>query len=91
MANTRSADKRMRQNEARRTRNAAIRSGVRTAVKAVRAAISAQTPGEARTQLAHSIRVLDKAVTKGVLHKRTAARRKSRLARQLNALLAPRA
>ena len=88
MANTRSAEKRMRQGEKRRVRNAAVRSAVRTAVKGTRGTIGAGTVDAARASLAHTIRLLDKAVTKGVLHKNAAARRKSRLMRQLNALVA---
>jgi small subunit ribosomal protein S20 len=88
MANIRSAMKRVRQSERRRVRNAAVRSSVRTAVKGTRAALDAAAKEEARAALARTIQVLDKAVTKGVLHKNAAARRKSRLARQLNALAA---
>ena len=79
MANTRSAIKRMRQSEKRRVRNRTIRSQVRTAVKTARAA-----GGDAlRTAVAEAIRALDKAVTKGVVHRNTAARKKSALARRL--------
>ncbi len=88
MANTRSALKRVRQSEKHRVRNAAVRSSVRTAVKNTRAALTAGSVEEARADLARAIRLLDKAVTKGVLHKNAAARRKSRLTRQLNALAA---
>ena len=87
MANTRSADKQMRQSEKRRLRNAGIRSGVRTAVKGVRSAIEVGVADEARVQWSRTIKVLDKAATKGVLHKNAVARRKSRLTRQLNALV----
>ena len=79
MANTRSAIKRIRQSEKRRVRNRTIRSQVRTAVKTARAA-----GGDAlRTAVAEAIRALDKAVTKGVVHRNTAARKKSALARRL--------
>lgn len=88
MANIRSALKRMRQGEKRRLRNAAARSAARSAVRGVRGALGAGTADEARAQLGRAIRLLDKAVTKGVLHKNAAARRKSRLMRQLNALAA---
>lgn len=88
MANIKSAIKRIRQNERRRTRNAAVRSGVRTAVKGVRTALESGSRDEARATLLRTVQVLDKAVTKGVMHKNTASRRKSRLARQLNALAA---
>ncbi|MGH7267378.1 MAG: 30S ribosomal protein S20 [Candidatus Rokuibacteriota bacterium] len=89
MANTRSALKRIRQNEKRRVRNAAVRSGVRTAVKSTRTVLAARAADEARRSLAQTIQVLDKAVTKGIIHRNAAARKKSRLTRQLNALGAP--
>lgn len=88
MANTRSALKRMRQNETRRLRAGAVRSSVKTAVKTARAALGGGSPAEAEPALMRAIRTLDKAVTKGVLHKNAAARKKSRLARQLGALQA---
>lgn len=80
MANTRSAIKRMRQNERRRGRNRIIRSRVRTAVKSARTAVSGPEAASAALQ---AIRALDKAVTKGVIHRNTAARKKSALARAL--------
>jgi small subunit ribosomal protein S20 len=86
MANTKSALKRMRQNEKRRVRNAGIRSTVRTVVKGTRTAVAGGAVNDARASLARAVQVLDRAVTKGVLHKNAAARRKSRLARQVNAL-----
>lgn len=82
MANTKSAIKRMHQNERRRVRNRALRSKLRTTVKTARAA--GAPPGTDRTALvAEAIRTLDKAVTKGVIHRNTAARKKSALARSL--------
>ncbi|HBH01066.1 MAG: 30S ribosomal protein S20 [Candidatus Rokubacteria bacterium RBG_16_73_20] len=81
MANIKSAIKRIRQNEKRRLRNRAVRSKARGAVKAARAAGAEAQPAAVRA----AIRVLDKAVTKGVLHKNTAARRKSALARLVGA------
>jgi small subunit ribosomal protein S20 len=81
VANTKSAQKRMRQNERRRIRNRGIRSKIRTAVKLARGAEG----GEMRTAVAEAIRELDKAVSKGVLHRNTAARKKSALARRLAA------
>ena len=79
MANTKSAIKRIRQNERRRLRNRAVRSKVRTAVKTARAG---QGEGQ-RAAILDAIRSLDKAVTKGVVHRNTAARKKSALARRL--------
>lgn len=81
MANTKSALKRMRQNEKRRLRNRAVRSKVRTVVKNARLA---QGEGQ-REAVLEAIRTLDKAVTKGVVHRNTAARKKSALARRLAA------
>ena len=79
MANTKSAIKRIRQNERRRLRNRAMRSKIRGTVKAARTA-----EGTARaTVVLEAIRLLDKAVSKGVLHRNTAARKKSALARRL--------
>ena len=79
MANTKSAIKRIRQNERRRMRNRAMRSKIRGTVKAARAA-----EGASRAAVVlEAIRVLDKAVSKGVLHRNTAARKKSALARRL--------
>ncbi|HEY7139184.1 MAG TPA: 30S ribosomal protein S20 [Methylomirabilota bacterium] len=86
MANIKSAMKRIRQNEKRRLRNAAVRSTVRTSVKSARAAIEGGQADQARATLARTIQTLDKAATKGVIHRNTAARKKSRLTRQLNAL-----
>jgi small subunit ribosomal protein S20 len=80
VANTKSAMKRIRQNERRRLRNRAVRSQVRTAVKVARASQGA----EQRTLVEDAIRSLDKAVSKGVIHRNTAARKKSALARRLH-------
>jgi len=83
VANTKSAIKRMRQNEKRRQRNRTVRSRVRSTLKTARTAVA--TPGgDARSAVLQAIRVLDKAVTKGILHRNTAARKKSALARSLN-------
>jgi small subunit ribosomal protein S20 len=79
VANTKSAMKRTRQNERRRLRNRAVRSKIRGAVKAARAA-----EGATRSPIVlEAIRALDKAVSKGVIHRNTAARKKSALARRL--------
>ena len=82
MANTPSAIKRIRQNERRRLRNRGVRSRLRTAVKTARTALG--TSGtDVRAAVSEAIRTLDKAVTKGVIHRNTAARKKSTLARRL--------
>jgi small subunit ribosomal protein S20 len=84
VANTKSAIKRMRQSEMRRQRNRAVRSRVRTALKTARTALTS-TGEDAGTAVLQAIRTLDKAVTKGVIHRNTAARKKSALARKLAA------
>ncbi|MFO7298861.1 MAG: 30S ribosomal protein S20 [Actinomycetes bacterium] len=79
MANIKSQKKRIRQNEKRRLRNKSIKSDLKTAVKKVRLA-----EGEEAAEMFRAAqKKIDKAVTKGVLHPRTAARKKSRLAKQL--------
>jgi len=79
VANTKSAMKRIRQNERRRLRNRAMRSKIRGSVKTARAVEGAARPAA----ILEAIRVLDKAVSKGVIHRNTAARKKSALARRL--------
>ena len=85
MPNIRSAQKRMRQEEKRRLRNRSVKSEVRTAVTKARNAIVAD-PAEPQTEEAirTAIRELDSAVSKGVLHRNNAARRKSRLMARLH-------
>jgi small subunit ribosomal protein S20 len=84
LANTRSARKRIRQNEKRRLRNRAGRSAVRSTVKGAREALGGKS-AESANAVREAIRSLDRAVTKGIIHRNTAARRKSALARKLNA------
>jgi small subunit ribosomal protein S20 len=81
LANTKSAIKRMRQNERRRLRNRAMRSKLRGTIKTARGADGATKP----TAVLEAIRALDKAVSKGLVHRNTAARKKSSLARSLAA------
>ncbi len=84
MANTRSAQKRIKQNEKRRLRNRAIRSTVRSSIRVAREALAGKG-GESAAAVREATRVIDRAVTQGVIHRNTAARRKSALARKLNA------
>ena len=86
MANHKSALKRIRTNERKRLRNRLVRNRTRTFVKKARLEIDGGDASNAREATAVAIRELDKAVSKGVLHKNTAARRKSRLMKQLNSL-----
>ena len=85
MANHPSALKRHRQSEKRRLRNRALKTRLGHLVRAVRTAVASHDPDAART-LARASRELDKAVTKGVLHRNSAARKISRLARAVGAL-----
>ena len=88
MPNIKSAIKRARQSEKRRMKNASQKSALRTAVKSAEAAIAQTDVEKAKAALLNATRKLDKAVTKGLLHKNAAARKKSRLAKKLNALSA---
>ena len=85
MANTKSAIKRIKQSERRRQRNRAARSSIRSSLKAARTALSAKSP-DSKANVRDAIRTLDRAVSRGVIHRNTAARRKSALARSLNTL-----
>ncbi len=81
MANIKSQIKRNKQNETRRLRNKAVKSEIKTRVKSAVTLAAAGTPDADATKLA--IKRLDKAVTKGVIHKNQAARRKSRLMKRV--------
>ena len=83
MANIKSQIKRNKQNETRRLRNKAVKSEIKTRVKSAVTLAAAGTPDADATKLA--IKRLDKAVTKGVIHKNQAARRKSRLMKRVAA------
>jgi small subunit ribosomal protein S20 len=88
MPNHKSAEKRDRQNARRNAVNTASRSRLRTEIKKLRAALAAGDAETARTLLPGTIAVIDKAIQKGVLHRNTAARHKSRLTSHVNALAA---
>lgn len=84
MANTKSAEKRMRQAAYRNERNTAIRSTVKTAVKKVRAAIAKGDNAAATELLAKATKTIDQAAAKGVLKSAGASRKVSRLAKAVN-------
>ncbi len=88
MANHVSALKRVRQTERRTERNRANKSRMRTALRRLRTALNSGNTEEANTQFRSTVSVLDKAVQKGVIHKNTASRYKSRLAARVKALAA---
>jgi small subunit ribosomal protein S20 len=87
MANHKSAAKRARQSEKRRQRNAAVRSRLRTCTKKFNIAVQSGDKELAQSLLAPVCREWDKSVAKSVVHKNTAARKKSRLAVKVNNLL----
>ena len=82
MANIKSQIKRNRTNEARRLRNKAVRSEIKTRVKLAVTATAA-SPEEATAALQTAIKRIDKAAAKGIIHKNQAANRKSKLMRRI--------
>lgn len=86
MPNHKSAEKRVRQNEKRRAINRSNRSKVRTQIKKLRSALALKDKNNSVELLNPTISVIDKAVNKGILHKNTAARYKSRLTAHVNEL-----
>ncbi|MEV7647663.1 30S ribosomal protein S20 [Arthrobacter sp. NPDC089319] len=86
MANIKSQKKRILTNEKARQRNNSVKSELKTAIRAVTGAVQSADQDAAATALVTASRKLDKAVSKGVLHKNNAANHKSALAKQVNAL-----
>ncbi len=85
MANNKSQTKRNRQNEKLRLKNRMVRSSIRTAHKSVIKAIQAKD-SQTKELFDKFVKIVDTAAGKGILHKSTAARKKSRLAKKVNAL-----
>lgn len=88
MPNTKSAQKAMRQSRRRNTINMRTKSKYKTAVKLTKQATVGGDATKAAENLKNAMSQLDKAVKKNVLHKNTASRRKSRLAKAINKLSA---
>ncbi|NJC22425.1 small subunit ribosomal protein S20 [Arthrobacter pigmenti] len=86
MANIKSQKKRILTNEKARQRNNSVKSELKTAIRAVNTAVESTDKDAAAAALAVASRKLDKAVSKGVLHKNNAANRKSGIAKRVNAL-----
>lgn len=86
MANIKSAKKRILVTKTRYERNKAIKSGVKTAVRKVYAAVDAGDKAAADEALKGAISALSKAASKGVMHKSTASRKVSRLSLAVNKL-----
>ncbi|MCK5554464.1 MAG: 30S ribosomal protein S20 [Deltaproteobacteria bacterium] len=89
MATHKSALKRQKQNEKRRLRNVHFRSTLKTLVKKVTAAVDENDIEKAKTALAEVIPAIDKAKSKGVIHRNTASRKVSRLTKRVNSLQSP--
>ncbi len=86
MANIKSAKKRILVNKTKAARNKSIKSGVKTAIRKVEAAVAAKDKAAASAELLNATSVISKAATKGVYHKNNAARKISRLSKLVNAL-----
>ncbi|NKB97396.1 MAG: 30S ribosomal protein S20 [Pseudomonadales bacterium] len=86
MANSPQARKRARQAEKKRTQNASQRSMVRTYMKRVDAALDAGDGAAAGTAMTEASPLIDKMVSKGIMHKNKAARHKSRMNKKIKAL-----
>jgi small subunit ribosomal protein S20 len=86
LANTRSAIKRIRSNERKRVNNKVVRTSVRTQLRNANETLEGTDAAAAHKAALEAISALDKAANKGVLHKRNAARRKSRLMKKIAAV-----
>ncbi|WP_139652964.1 30S ribosomal protein S20 [Raoultibacter phocaeensis] len=89
MANIKSQKKRIKTNEKARMRNRAVRSELKTATRAVQDAVAAENGAEAYAAALAACRLMDKAVSKGVIHKRQAANRKSGIMMLANTVVKP--
>jgi len=83
VANSKSAEKRIRQNARRRERNRSIRSRVRTVTKAFEEAVEAGNVEQAQEEYSRAVSALDRAASKGIIPNSRASRKKSRLALRL--------
>ena len=86
MANHKSALKRARQSEIRRIRNKSYKTTAKNTIKGVRKAVTSNSVEQAKEGFTKAVSVLQKTASKGVIHKKKAARQISRLARQVNQL-----
>jgi len=86
MPNHKSAEKRVRQTAKRNAINSSNKSRLRTQIKKLRVALASGDKKQSQELLTPTISVIDKAVNKGILHKNTAARYKSRLTSHVNTL-----
>ena len=89
MAHSKSAEKRIRQNETRRLKNRALMNALRTQVKKAREALAAGDAERAKAVCAATGRALDKAAARGLIHRNNASRHKARLAKALAKIAQP--
>jgi len=87
LANTKSAKKAVKVNERRRLRNQSTRSAIKTAFRKANETVAGTRQGDAAETTVAAFSTIDKAVSRGIIHANTAARKKSRLAKKLNAKL----
>lgn len=88
MANHKSALKRARQSEIRRLRNLGYKTRVKNAVKGVRAAVAENSTETAEKSLKEAVSIIQKTASKGIIHRKKASRKISRLARQVSRISA---
>ena len=84
MPNIKSAAKRVETIHKRTIRNAGLKSALRTSIRRFEEAMATANQDDAKAKLGRALVTIDKAVTKGILHKNTAARKKSRLTLRFN-------
>ena len=89
MPNTKSAKKRHRQSLERRARNRAVKSAVKTQIRKTTETGASGDAEKTKTEFRLAIKKLDQAASKGVLHRNTAARLKSRLNKRLKTAAKP--
>ena len=88
MANHKSATKRAKQNEVKRLRNKAVKTSLKRAIKQTRIAVEENSKENASNALKTAQTMLDKAVKKGVIHKKTSSRTISRISKHVNGISA---
>lgn len=86
MANIKSAIKRIRSSERKRVRNKPVRTALKTYIRVAQTRIGGKDAEMSADAVVHAISALDKAASKGIIHRNQAARRKSRLMAKLNKL-----
>ncbi len=89
MATHKSALKRAKQNEVKRLRNMSYKTQVKKAVEEVRDAVAGNSEDQAKESLQKAVSTIQKSASKGVIHRKKASRKISRIARQVNQITSP--